>query len=189
MPVPVSVTLLLALAAVALVAMLIGWRHRGGLTAALVPAPPTVPAADALGAARTEAFEATYVSSTRAGDWLDRVTAHGLGVRSAATVQVHEAGVVVRRRGAPDVFVPRAALRAVSTSGGMAGKVVGREGLVVLTWSVQQPPATDDRGLDTGLRLRHPHEADVLLREATDLITAPADTGTTPAPAGEEETR
>ncbi len=78
----------------------------------------------------------------------------------------------------------------VRTSGGMAGKVVGKEGLVVLTWSVRQPPSADERGLDTGLRLRHPHEADVLLRAATDLITAtPADAGMTPAPAGEEETR
>jgi hypothetical protein len=180
MPVWVSVTALVVLAVAGLVAMLVGWRHRAGRTAAQVAAPPAVPDDDALGAPRGEAFEATYVSTTRSGDWLDRVTAHGLGVRSAATVQVHEAGVVLRRRGAPDVFVPRAALRAVSTSGGMAGKVVGKEGLLVLTW---QPDPADERGLDTGLRLRHPRQGDVLRREALDLI------GQTPAPAGEEETR
>lgn len=178
MPPWLSVTLLVLLGAGLLLGMARGWRRLTRGTGE-VPAPPAVPDEDRLGGERTAAFEATYVSTTRAGDWLDRVGAHGLGVRSAATVQVRDAGVVVRRRGAPDVFVPRAALRAVGTSGGMAGKVVGGEGLVVLTWV----PAPDDdpRGLDTGLRLRHAHEADELRAATHGLI------GTAPAPAGEEE--
>jgi hypothetical protein len=179
MPVWLSVTLMIALAAVGLAAMLVGWRHRLRRSTAEIAAPPAVPGPDALGEPRTAEIAATYVSTTRAGDWLDRVTAHGLGVRSAATVRVHDAGVVLRRRGAPDVFVPRAALRAVGTSGGMAGKVVGGEGLVVLTWA---PDPDDPRGLDTGLRLRHPHEGELLRREAQDLI------GSTPAARGPEET-
>lgn len=182
MPPWLSVTLLVVLGLALLTGMAFGWRRltRGP---SAVPAPGPVPADDALGAPRTAAFDATYVSTTRAGDWLDRVGAHGLGVRSAATVQVFDAGVVLRRRGAPDVFVPRAALRAVGTSGGMAGKVVGGEGLVVLTWTSAPEPADDPRGLDTGLRLRHPHERDELRAAALTLI------GTTPAATGEEETR
>ena len=178
MPPWLSVTVLVALGAALLVGMGRGWRRlsRG---ASPVPAPPAVPAEDALGDARTEPLDATYVSTTRAGDWLDRVGAHGLGVRSAATVQVFDQGVVVRRRGAPDVFVPRAALRAVGTSGGMAGKVVGGEGLVVLTWVPS--PDDDPRGLDTGLRLRHRQEADALLAATQTLI------GTTPAAGGSKE--
>jgi hypothetical protein len=177
MPPWLSVTILVVLGALLLTGMAVGWRRRvHGPTD--VPAPPAVPDDAALGAARTAALDATYVSTTRAGDWLDRVGAHGLGVRSAATVQVFDAGVLLRRRGAPDVFVPRAALRGVGTSGGMAGKVVGGEGLVVLTWA----PAPDDaRGLDTGLRLRHPREGDVLRAATQELI------GTTPAASGPEE--
>lgn len=182
MPPWLSVTLLVVLGLALLTGMAFGWRRltRGATD---VPAPEHVPGADALGAARTAAFDATYVSTTRAGDWLDRVGAHGLGVRSAATVQVFDAGVVLRRRGAPDVFVPRAALRAVGTSGGMAGKVVGGEGLVVLTWTSAPGPEDDPRGLDTGLRLRHPHQRDELRAAAQELI------GTTPAASGSEETR
>ena len=178
MPPWLSVTVLVVLGAALLVGMGRGWRRlsRG---ASPVPAPPAVPPEDALGDARTEPLDATYVSTTRAGDWLDRVGAHGLGVRSAATVQVFDRGVVVRRRGAPDVFVPRAALRAAGTSGGMAGKVVGGEGLVVLTWAPS--PDDDPRGLDTGLRLRHRQEADALLAATQTLI------GTTPAASGSEE--
>ena len=179
MPVWLSVTLMVALAAAGLTGMLVGWRHRLRRSAAQVAAPPAVPEPDVLGAARTDEIEATYVSTTRAGDWLDRVTAHGLGVRSAATVRVHDAGVVLRRRGAPDVFVPRAALRGTGTSGGMAGKVVGGEGLAVLTWVPS--PDDDPRGLDTGLRLRHAHEADELRAATQDLI------GSTPAAGGSKE--
>ena len=178
MPPWLSVTILVLLGAALLLGMGRGWRrlNRGPSE---VPAPPGVPADDALGDARTEPLDATYVSTTRAGDWLDRVGAHGLGVRSAATAQVFDRGVVVRRRGAPDVFVPRAALRAVDTSGGMAGKVVGGEGLVVLTWVPS--PDDDPRGLDTGLRLRHRQEADTL-RAATQTLI-----GSTPAAGGSKE--
>ncbi|WP_282943939.1 hypothetical protein [Cellulomonas endometrii] len=180
MPPWLSVTILVVLGVALLLGMVKGWRRLQRGTSA-VPAPPAVPDEADLGAARTAAFDGVYVSSTRAGDWLDRVGAHGLGVRSVAQVQVHDAGVVVRRRGAPDVFVPRAALRAVGTSGGMAGKVVGGEGLVVLTWVPD--PQRDPRGLDTGLRLRHPHERDELRAAAQELI------GSTPAASGPEETR
>lgn len=178
MPPWLSVTILVVLGAALLLGMARGWRRlqRG---ASPVPAPPAVPDEDALGAARTEEVPATYVSTTRAGDWLDRVGAHGLGVRSAATVQVRDAGVVLRRRGAPDVFVPRAALRAVGMSGGMAGKVVGGEGLVVLTWV--PAPDEDPRGLDTGLRLRHPRQGEELRAATQELI------GSTPASSGSEE--
>ena len=96
-------------------------------------------------------------------------------------MQVRDAGVLLRRRGAPDVLVPRAALRAVGTSGGMAGKVVGGDGLVVLTWTTHPVPADDERGLDTGLRMRHPHEGDELRAATQELI------GTTPAASGSEE--
>lgn len=183
MPPWLSVTVLVVLGVALLTGMAFGWRRltRGP---SAVPPPGPVPGDDALGAPRTAAFDATYVSTTRAGDWLDRVGAHGLGVRSAATVQVFDAGVVLRRRGAPDVFVPRAALRAVGTSGGMAGKVVGGEGLLVLTWDpAPAAPSQDHRGLDTGLRLRHPRERDELRTAAQELIR------TTPAASGSEETR
>lgn len=135
MPPAVSVALLCLLGAALLALMVVGWRRRVRDTSDL-PAPLPVPSDDVLGAARTAALEATYVTSTRSGDWLDRVAAHGLGLRTPATVQVHDAGVVLRRRGAEDLFIGRDALRAVGTSPGMAGTVVGGDGLTVLTWDV-----------------------------------------------------
>lgn len=131
----------------------LGWRRRqqrqGGL-----PAPAAAPAAP--GAAVVGPVEATYVSTTSAGDWLDRVAVHGLGLRSSAQVSVLAGGVLVARRGAPDLWVPRAALEGVRRQRGMAGKFVEADGLVVLTWRLGGQP------LDTGLRVRREGERDAL---------------------------
>jgi len=161
----VSVVVLLAIAALVLWAMRAGWNHRRARTAEYVGVLPTAP--DDLGAVRTGPLDAVYVSTTRAGDWLDRVVAQDLGVRSGARVSVHDTGVLVARTGAPDVFLPVAALRAAGTAPGMAGKVVGRDGLVVLTW---QPDPTDERGLDTGLRPKHHADGPLLVDAVSALI-------------------
>jgi hypothetical protein len=155
---------------VALAGMRRGWRRRDAASARVVPTLPESPTD--LGASRTEPLESTYVSTTRAGDWLDRVVAHDLGVRSAALVQVFDTGVRLIRTGARDVFVPREQLRAVGTAPGQAGKFVGRDGLVVLTW---RAGPDDERGLDTGLRVRRRRDRDVLVAAVTTLIadTAP----------------
>ncbi|MEV7971860.1 hypothetical protein [Cellulomonas sp. NPDC089187] len=156
-----SVTILCVLGLALIVLMVVGWRRRVRVTSD-VPTPTPAPAD--LGEARTEELDGTYVSTTRSGDWLDRVAAHGLGVKSTVTAQVWDAGVTLRRRGAPDVFLPRADLLGVGTSGGMAGKVVGGDGLTVLTWR------NGAHELDTGLRLRHPADALTLREAATSLI-------------------
>uniref|UniRef100_UPI001012A9E6 PH-like domain-containing protein n=1 Tax=Cellulomonas endophytica TaxID=2494735 RepID=UPI001012A9E6 len=165
----VLVVVAVLLALLALRAMRSGWRTRTTRTEALGVAPAAVPAD--LGAARTAAAEATYVGTTTQGRWLDRVTAHGLGVRSPATVQVHDAGVLVERRGAPDLFLPADRLLVVTTGPGLAGKVVGREGLVLLDWRAADGP--DAAALTTGLRLRRRADHDAVLAAAAALVGGP----------------
>lgn len=163
-------TVVLVLVVLALLwGMRAGWRARTRRSAALVPVVPEAPAD--LGAERLASLDATYVSTTRAGDWLDRVTAQGLGVRSPARVAVFDAGVRITRQGATDLFVPTAALRGASVAPGMAGKVVGGEGLVVLTWEAD--PA-DPRGLDTGLRPKRAADRERLLAALETLIPGQA---------------
>jgi hypothetical protein len=175
MPTWVSVAVVVLLLALALWGMCAGWRARGRRTALLVPSLPVVP--DDLGDARTEPAEAVYVSSTRAGDWLDRVVAHDLGARSGAVVRVHDAGVLVRRTGAQDVWVPAGRLTAVGTSRGQAGKFVGPEGLVVLTWV---PDPATGTALDTALRVRHDADKEALLTAARSLVATGGDDGADP---------
>jgi hypothetical protein len=146
-----------------------GWQARTRRSAALLPALPVPPTG--LGAERLAPVDAVYVSTTRSGDWLDRVTAYGLGVRSPAQVGVFDAGVRITRQGATDLFVPTSAVRGASAAPGMAGKVVGGEGLVVLTW--QADPA-DPRGLDTGLRPKHAADHARLIDAITTLTTGSA---------------
>ena len=179
MPLWLSTTLLGAVALLALWGMWRGWQARERRTAALVPTVPAVP--DGV-TTPEDAVEATYVSSTRAGDWLERVVAHGLGLRTAALVSVHPSGVLVARTKAPDVWVPAGALRAVGTSSGQAGKFVGRDELVVLTWV---PDASTGVPLDTALLVRHDAERPALLAAAGALV-APTDTDSAP-PAQEEQ--
>ncbi|WP_449372942.1 PH-like domain-containing protein [Arthrobacter psychrolactophilus] len=87
-----------------------------------------------------------YVVTTTAGDWLDRVAVHSLGIRTPGVVHVHDGGVVIERKGAQDIFIAQHALTQVDTQAGMAGKFVERDGLVVISWNL------DDTEVDTGFR-------------------------------------
>ncbi|WP_308121917.1 PH-like domain-containing protein [Actinotalea ferrariae] len=179
-----GIAVLVSLLVAVLLAMRAGWRSRAARSATLVPALPPVPASDLLGAVRMGPVEATYVSTTVAGDWLDRVVAHDLGARSAASVTVHETGVLLTRAGAQDLFVPAGVLRDVSLAPGIAGKVAGGEGVVVLRWEVvgargarlggDAPGATV---LDTGLRPRRSADRQALVSAVRALVGADAPTG------------
>lgn len=143
---PLATALILVLVPAVWCSMWVGWRHRVRRQSEL-PAPRR-PADLDLGPAPT-VFEGTYVSTTRHGDWLDRVAAHGLGTRSPVTVAVGAAGVVLDRPGARSMAIAREDLQGATTAAGIAGKVVERGGLAVITWQLGAS------ALDSGVRLRH----------------------------------
>ncbi|WP_249051677.1 hypothetical protein [Cellulomonas fimi] len=163
-----TVAVIVALGLVALLAMRRGWQRRASRSGAVVPELFPLPDDAALGGPRTAPVEAVYVSSTTAGDWLDRVVAHDLGARSNAVVQVFDAGVRVLREGARDLFIPADRVRGVRTEGGMAGKFVGGDGLVVVTWQAPDPAAAL---LDTGFRTRRAADRAPLI-DAVGALTA-----------------
>ena len=139
---------LLAVALLALVllavglAMARGWRARIARQSTIRA--PHVPPAD-LGEP-TATVAGTYVSTTSSGNWLDRVAAHGLGIRAAAVLEVHPTGLVLSRDGADPVWIPAADVAGVGESAGMAGKTPVRAELLVVRWRC------GDVELDTGLR-------------------------------------
>ena len=94
------------------------------------------------------AADGQYVASTTAGDWLDRIAVHGLGIRTNAELTVHPEGVLFERSGARPLFIPAASLSGVRQDSGMAGKFVEKDGLLVLSWTLGQ------HELDTGFRTR-----------------------------------
>lgn len=148
---------------VALLAMRLGWMRRAGRTGALVPDLPKVPGAEDLGRPAVTGVEVTYVSTTLAGKWLEPVAAHGLGARCAAMVSVHPEGVLIARRGAPDLFVAVEGLRGVRLADGIAGKVVGGRRIVVIGWQHQV------MHLDTGVLPRHAADRERLVTALTAL--------------------
>ncbi|MFF8833023.1 hypothetical protein [Streptomyces sp. NPDC015131] len=119
-----------------------GWKWRGSLQSDLPPL-PTAP--DEPGAARLT-LTGRYHGSTTAGQWLDRIVAHGLGTRSRVELTLTERGLVVVRPGAADFFVPAGRLRGARLDKGIAGKVLAEGGLLIVTW------AHGDALIDSGFR-------------------------------------
>ena len=180
-----AVVLLAALAVfLVLYVTLIGRRRLAQRTTTLVPVPPPVPGTaptgtpDGIGPVRFGPLEATYVSTTLHGDWLARVGAHGLGDRSSALVSVHDAGpgqdggVLVERDGAQDLWVPVHTIRSAGLAPGMAGKYVGTDGLVVLTWAVPEADGVAAALVDTGLRTRRAEDRGGLVDAVRYLLAA-----------------
>ncbi|MEX0174357.1 hypothetical protein [Streptomyces sp. LMG1-1-1.1] len=119
-----------------------GWKWRGSLQSDL-PELPTAPQEP--GAARLT-LSGRYHGSTTAGQWLDRIVAHGLGTRSRVELTLTDAGIEVVRPGANDFFVPADALREARLDKGIAGKVLAEGGLLIVTW------AHGEKLLDSGFR-------------------------------------
>ncbi|WP_405935859.1 hypothetical protein OG338_03160 [Streptomyces sp. NBC_00726] len=127
-----------------------GWKWRGNLQSDL-PAPATAPAGFADGE-KLLTLSGRYHASTTAGQWLDRIVAHGLGTRSRVELTLTTEGLDVVRPGAADFFVPAADLRGARTEKALAGKVLPEGGLLVITW------ALGDRLIDSGFRSDHSAE-------------------------------
>ncbi|MEV6396587.1 hypothetical protein AB0M39_17690 [Streptomyces sp. NPDC051907] len=125
-----------------------GWKWRGSLQSDLpeLPTLPKTPGAPVL------ELTGRYHGSTTAGQWLDRIVAHGLGVRSRVELTLTDEGVAVVRPGAQDFFIPRDRLREARLDKGIAGKVLAEGGLLVLTW------AHGDQLIDSGFRSDHAAE-------------------------------
>ncbi|MFF1358829.1 hypothetical protein [Streptomyces sp. NPDC058297] len=125
-----------------------GWKWRGTLQGDLPPL-PTVPSAP--GPARLE-LSGRYHGSTTAGQWLDRIVAHGLGTRSRVELTLTDEGLDVVRPGATDFFIPVAQLREARLDKGIAGKVLTEGGLLIVTWG------HGDKLIDSGFRSDHAAE-------------------------------
>lgn len=138
--------------------MLLGWMRRRRRHGDLAPiaATPALPA----GAAE---HGGKYVATTVAGDPYDRITAGGLAFRGAAVASVHPTGVLVRRTGEVELWIPRADLLDAGRATWTIDRVVESGGLTMLRWRL------GEREVDTYLRLDDPVAFD---RDLAALIPA-----------------
>ncbi|MFD6435466.1 hypothetical protein [Streptomyces venezuelae] len=125
-----------------------GWKWRGTLQGDL-PELPGAPTEQ--GPAKLE-LSGRYHGSTTAGQWLDRIVAHGLGTRSRVELTLTDEGLDVVRPGADDFFIPVAQLREARLDKGIAGKVLAEGGLLIVTWE------HGGKLLDSGFRSDHAAE-------------------------------
>ncbi|WP_370418459.1 hypothetical protein AB8O64_07265 [Streptomyces sp. QH1-20] len=119
-----------------------GWKWRATLQGDL----PELPTAPAEPGTPTLTMTGRYHGSTTAGQWLDRVVAHGLGTRSRVELTLTDQGLDVVRPGAQDFFIPADRLRGARLDKGIAGKVLAEGGLLVITWE------HGGKQLDSGFR-------------------------------------
>ncbi|WP_175607757.1 PH-like domain-containing protein [Peterkaempfera bronchialis] len=146
-----------------------GWKWRSTLQSDLPPLPeaPEDPGPVLLTAT------GRYHGTTTAGNWLDRVVAHGLGARSLADLTLTERGLLVRRTGEGDLWIPAGALAGARTDSGIAGKVIP-SGLLVVTWH------HGDGQLDSGFRADHPDQHPAWVAAIEKIAATPAAARTNP---------
>ncbi|HET6501796.1 MAG TPA: transporter [Amycolatopsis sp.] len=126
-----------------LLLMRLGWRRKARSQSVLVPPFPQIP--DEPGEPELEAA-GLYVSTTTAGDWQDRIVTRGVGMRGRARLRLHPGGVAVDRAGAPGFWIPRESIVDARVGAAIAGKVMGTDSLLLITWRA------GDAELDTGFR-------------------------------------
>ncbi len=148
-----SLTLLFLVAFLLLVALMWwGYRNRGRRQAAVLPPFPAAPetllrgARDGTADTLLPPSTGVYASTVTDASWQDRVAVGDVGFRAAATAHLFADGLLFDRSGATPVWIPAESVRAARTEDGIAGKVMGRDGLLVVRW------ALDGHEFDTGFR-------------------------------------
>lgn len=154
----VSMALVIALLVVLLGLMAFGWWRLRRRQSSL-PAPPAPPETMGEEFARVRG---TYLSTTAAGEPLQRIAVHGLGFRGDAEITVSEAGMVVGVPGERDLFIGAGALRGIRRATWTIDRTVEPDGLHVVEWTLGDTP------VDSFFRIIQPLEFDA----ATARLTA-----------------
>ncbi|MDG3015887.1 PH-like domain-containing protein [Speluncibacter jeojiensis] len=143
------VIILVAFWALLVYAMYRGWRRRARNQGAILGDLPTCP--EDLGPPVLPVTTGVYVGSTMAPNWQDRITVGDLGFRATAALSRHGRGILLERNGSEPMWIPDESIVEIRTDRRLAGKVMSRDGLLVIRWRPGggPDPATE---IDTGFR-------------------------------------
>ncbi len=152
--------------------MLKGWRGRQRRQSHL-PSPPDTPAVPA--PVVVGATPGLFVGTTSASDWLDRIAVHSLADRAAGELSIATDGVHIEREGLPELYLPFASITSAGLGDALAGKVIGKGGLLLISWQLGGSPLvsgfraddhTDHQRLADAIGVRLP-VAEPSVREAS----------------------
>jgi hypothetical protein len=160
--IPATIVIVLIVGFLALMAR--SWRRRKARQAELASTMP-VPADPGATLATAPAL---YLSTTPDGEPLNRIAVRGLGFRARLGVVVTESGIILPIPGEPEVFIPKADLREISTASWTIDRGIEPEGLTVVRWTL------GDTRLDSYFRFEEPA---LFVTAASQLVAARTSTG------------
>lgn len=152
------VAFVLAVIALVVWAMWRGWQSRANRQREIPE-----PTMGAIGPVAQTA-DGLFLGTSRAGDWLDRIVVHGLGVPSRSRCAVGASGIAFEREGAPSFAIPATALDAVRLDRGVAGMVRERNSVIVLTWRL------GSAHIESGFRPDDSEQGAILLDRCMALV-------------------
>lgn len=156
------VGVMVAVVVAVVLAMRRGWVNRASRQSD-IPAPPAAP--ESLTSCDLGPVTGLYLASTTAGDWLDRIVVHDLGVRSRAEIEVGPEGVLIRREGARSFLIPRDSVVEARADRGIAGRVYEHGGVLIVTWRL------GGRLVDTGFRADTAEEQAAVIQATRQVVT------------------
>lgn len=136
----IPVLVLAAIAVGILVLMRWGWKARQKRQAD-IPAPQPAAPTDS-------GYDGYYIATTPAGQHLERINVHGLGVRTGAGLDVQDDEVVFSLDGRDAFRIPAEDIVDVFFGSGMIGKFTEKDGIIIIRWNL------GDHEVDTGFRPR-----------------------------------
>lgn len=143
------VIILVAFWALLVYAMYRGWRRRARNQGAILGDLPNCP--DDLGPPVLPETTGLYVGSTMAPNWQDRITVGDLGFRATAALSRYSKGILLERNGSDPMWIPKESIVQIRTDRRLAGKVMSRDGLLVIRWRPGGGPDPTTE-IDTGFR-------------------------------------
>ncbi|WP_305094914.1 transporter [Prescottella sp. R16] len=122
-----------------------GWKGRAARQSDRIGKLPAVPTD--LGEQLIAPSTGLYVGSTMAPSWQDRIAVGDIGFRATGELSRWTRGILLERDGASAIWIPNESIRAIRTERGLAGKVMTKDGVLVIRWEL--PTGTE---IDTGFR-------------------------------------
>src|SRR5690606_17429069 len=163
----VPAVIVITVLALALGLMWLGWRGRARRQATM----PRLAAPPADAGAELMAVEAFYVATTERDQPLERIAVGGLGFRARALLTLRERGIELAIPGQEPLFIPLSDVIEVFRARNTIDRVVERDGLVGLRYSIADTRDDAPLEVDSYVRIVDPNRASAFAHEVMTRVS------------------